>query len=257
MVSSARYSIVIPAFNEEANLEKTVLQISDLVERSSDIEIIVVDNMSTDATSDVAQKLAAHLDFLTVVHAGGGQGYGVAVKSGIENASGTHIVFVMADGSEDPKDVLRFIDASRANPQACIFGSRFSHGVQVLNYPRLKLVANRLGNAIASISVGSSNRDLTNGFKLFPRDVLLNLAPKRDDFSITLELSLGAILSGVQIITLPNKWAERESGESSFRIWSLFWPYFSLILRAMIMRLRGAIPTANGFNPKSKPLERN
>lgn len=257
MASSPRYTIVIPAFNEEASLERTVLQIAKLFERSSNIEILVVDNMSTDATADVARKLAVQLEFLTVVHARAGQGYGVAVKAGIQHATGTHVVFVMADGSEAPEDVLKFIETSGKNPQACIFGSRFGPGSQVRNYPRLKLLANRIGNAIASLSVGSKNSDLTNGFKLFPRDLLLSLAPKRDDFSITLELSLGAVLSGSQIITLPNSWKERDSGESSFRLSYLFWPYFSLILVAMTRRWHGVRALVDFMKPKPSPSQRN
>ena len=252
-----RYSIVIPAFNEEASLRNTVGRLVDIFEHDTDVEIIIVDNLSTDATGDVARELEARMDFVISVEAHQGQGYGVAVKQGIASARGSHVIFVMADGSEEPADVSEFIRTSRSNPDACIFGSRFIAEAETSNYPCVKLVFNRVGNGLAALAVGSSNRDLTNGFKLFPRKLLTDLAPERSDFSITLELSLGAVLSGAQIITLPSNWKERKSGKSSFSITSLFWPYFSLILVAMKRRWWGNKPLNPGFSAKNQPSKRS
>jgi hypothetical protein len=82
--------------------------------------------------------------------------------------------------------------------------------------------------------------DLTNGFKLYPRDVIENINPKSDDFSITLELSLGAICAGIRVITIPTFWRGREAGKSSFSLIAMALPYLSVIAKYLGDRPRGS-----------------
>jgi hypothetical protein len=80
--------------------------------------------------------------------------------------------------------------------------------------------------------------DLTNGFKLYPREVIARIDPKSDDFSITLELSLGAIREGIRVITIPTLWRGREAGKSSFSLIAMAFPYLSVIAKNLGNRSR-------------------
>ena len=162
-------------------------------------------------------------------------GYGVAVKTAIEQARGDYIVFTMADGSEPPQDVARMIETSRNNPKANIFGNRFANESIVTGYPTIKRVFNTMANWLASLVLGSTMHDLTNGFKLFHKKPLLNAKTQfADDFSITLQLSIAVILSGQPVIEMPNSWLGREAGRSKFKLRQQIIPYS----RALIRRIR-------------------
>src|SRR6202007_3177364 len=94
----------------------------------------------------------------------GKHGFGRAVRCGLEAFTGDAVVFVMADGSDDPEDVVKYYYTLRDKAE-CIFGSRFIRGGHVENYPRLKLVLNRLANLCIRLLFGLRYNDITNAFK--------------------------------------------------------------------------------------------
>lgn len=232
MTAAPFYSIVIPCHNEELTIGETVSDLCKSFKGEMDVEIVLIDNVSEDNTWDALQKLELKFDQVRSFQSPQKPGYGVAVKAGIEKARGSHLVFVMADGSENPSDVVRFMAQSRKYPDDCIFGDRFQHPSAISGYPPFKLVANRVANFLLSHFFRTKSRDLTNGFKLFPRYVVEKLNPKADDFSITLELSLGAICTKAGIRTLANGWNGRKAGDSSFSLFSLVPAYLSAAIRA-------------------------
>jgi dolichol-phosphate mannosyltransferase len=225
------YSIVIPCHNEQDTIRDTVLRLQESLSAISDVYLVLVDNLSTDKTWDRLQELEKEFGNVSVHKSEPRKGYGVAIKSGIEVSTGTHILFVMADGSEKPEDVSTFIEASKVSQQSCIFGDRFSEPGLISGYPPFKRVLNRLVNAFLRIVFKTTSRDLTNGFKLYPRGVIERINPKAEDFSITLELSLGAIRGGAEVVTLPTFWRGRNAGESSFSILAMAGPYLRVVAR--------------------------
>jgi hypothetical protein len=144
----------------------------------------------------------------------------------------------MADGSEHPDDVAKFIVTSKKAPEACVFGNRFASPGLISGYPPFKRFLNRLVNAGLGLVFRTDSPDLTNGFKLYPRDVIARIDPKSDDFSITLELSLGAICEGIRVITIPTLWRGREAGKSSFSLTAMALPYLSVIAKNLVNRSR-------------------
>jgi dolichol-phosphate mannosyltransferase len=199
-----------------------------------DVQIILVDNLSLDETWERLQDLENEFKNVSAHKSEPRKGYGVAIRSGVAVSISTHVMFVMADGSESPEDVASFISASKKFPGACVFGDRFSEPGLISGYPPFKRVLNRLVNATLRLAFGSDSPDLTNGFKLYPIEVFSRINPKSEDFSITLELSLGAIRGGAMVVTLPTAWRGRNAGESSFSLLAMAGPYLRVVFRYLL-----------------------
>jgi glycosyltransferase involved in cell wall biosynthesis len=237
-MSEPEYSIVIPCHNEQDTIRSTVTGLIEAVSSIPNINFVLVDNLSSDATWEQLQSLEREFKNVSIQRSEPRAGFGVAIKSGVASSTGTHIVFVMADGSEHPDDVAKFIMASKKNPDACVFGDRFASPDLISGYPPFKRFLNRVVNAGLGLVFRTDSPDLTNGFKLYPRDVIARTDPKSDDFSITLELSLGAICEGVRVITIPTLWRGREAGKSSFSLIAMALPYLSVIAKNLGNRSR-------------------
>ena len=233
------YTIAIPARNEELILEKTVSGLVAEFRGDKDVEILIVDNGSSDGTWALALRLSGSLDIVRAEKSEASPGYGVAVRSAIEKSRGSYIVFVMADGSESPVDVRRFIQESRTNPGSAVFGNRFDKGSTISGYPPFKRAINRLANQMLSFFVGKPLPDLTNGFKLYPISVARQIGPGLErGFSSTLQLSLGTALQSLDIITLPHDWHGRSAGESKFHLLKEGVPYLRVALRSLTKHRR-------------------
>jgi dolichol-phosphate mannosyltransferase len=229
-VERPSYSIVIPAHNEEDNVESTIRELLTHLPPVPPIEIVIVDNLSSDRTLAVANKLSLEFASVRSCQANDAQGYGAAIRQGINSSRGDYVLFVMADGSESPEDIAAYISTSNLHPRACVFGTRFSSTSKITGYPLIKRVFNRLGNHLVALLVGTRYLDLTNGFKLYPRTFLAEHPPTRNDFSATLELALSAIMTQQEIVVVPNSWRGRTSGRSSFKLLTQLWPYLSLVI---------------------------
>ena len=145
-------SIVIPARNEAAGLERLL---PALRARHPEAELLVVDDGSTDATRETAQRLGARV----ISHAYG-QGNGAAIKSGARAAAGEERVCMDADGQHDPEDVARLLDTLHQGYDMVV-GARDGNSQASL----LRGLGNRFYNRLASWMVGRRIADLTSGFR--------------------------------------------------------------------------------------------
>src|SRR6476659_8187480 len=134
-----KLSIVIPAHNEEGAIETTVDSATAVLDREGiEHEIIVVDDASGDRTPDLVAELTERDERVRYERSPYPNGFGFAVRAGLGLSSGDAVAIMMADGSDDPEDLVayyRLLDAG----YDCAFGSRFIPGASVSGYPRLKL----------------------------------------------------------------------------------------------------------------------
>ncbi|NWG45407.1 MAG: glycosyltransferase family 2 protein [Alphaproteobacteria bacterium] len=225
------FSIVMPAYNEEAVIGKTLRDLSDHLEAEGfRYEILAVDDGSADRTGEIVTALAAERPAIRLVRNPGPGGYGFAIRRGLDVYRGDAVVIVTADGADAPKDVAAYFRAIEAGHD-CAFGSRFSGGAKVSGYPPLKLVMNRLANAFLSLVLRRRYDDFTNGFKCYRREVIEAMRPfVAGQFNITIELAAKAILGGWRYVVIPNDWTEREAGTSNFRVLRLIKPYFMTLI---------------------------
>lgn len=212
-------SVVIPAYNEGETLATTVQDLITALRGSGTrAEIVIVDDGSTDNTSEVIAELQRSHTEVKGVYSAPMHGYGYAVRKGLESSIGDTVAIVMADGSDSPSDLLRYLDLIESGHD-CAFGSRFSGDSRVVNYPRLKRIVNRVGNFILAKLVRSDYDDFTNGFKAYKREVIDSMKPLRSgQFNLTVEMSMKAVLSGARFAVTANDWRQREAGASSFDV---------------------------------------
>ena len=214
-----RLSVVIPARDEESSVAATVDHLHrELRRHSIPHEIIVVDDGSSDRTWDVLQPLTAAVPELRVLRNEGPHGYGRAVICGIDRASGDGVVIMMADESDDCRDVVRYWEKLNEGYDA-VFGSRFIAGGRVVDYPFPKYVLNRLANTFIRLLFGLTFNDTTNAFKAYRRDTLRGLQPYLSPhFNLTVELPLKTIVRGYSWTVIPITWRNRRTGIAKLKI---------------------------------------
>jgi len=161
-------------------------------------------------------------------------GYGFAVRHGLDVFRGDAVVIVMADASDDPRDIVTYFH-KLTEGYDCAFGSRFVHGAAVRNYPWTKLLLNRLANTVVRLLFRERYNDFTNAFKMFRREVIEGCRPLLSNhFNLTIELPLKAIVRGYSWTVVPTNWYGREAGESKFLIKEMGSRYVYIILYALI-----------------------
>ena len=212
-------SVVIPALNEEDCIASTVEHLHvELRLRQIPHEIVVVDDGSTDRTWDILAQTKERVPVLRVVQNPRPHGFGRAIVAGLDVMEGDAVVIMMADESDDTHDVVRYWSALQLGHE-CIFGSRFVKGGGVIDYPRLKLLLNRLANWFLKLLFGIKLNDTTNAFKAYRREVIEGCRPLiSPHFNITVELPLKAIVRGYSWTVIPITWRNRRSGKSKLKI---------------------------------------
>ena len=142
----------------------------------------------------------------------------------------------MADGSDDPADIVRFYRALEQGYE-CVFGSRFIQGSQIIGYPRPKLVMNRLANLLIRALFMLRYNDVTNAFKMYRRSAIAGIQPLLSHhFNLTVELPLKCIIRGYRYTVLPNSWKGRKNGVSKLRIKEMGSRYLFIILYCWLER---------------------
>jgi dolichol-phosphate mannosyltransferase len=212
-------TVVIPARDEAACIRSTVEHL-DLELRLNRIphEIIVVDDGSRDATWHILQDLQASLTSLRAVQNTGLHGFGRAVICGLDHMSGDAAVIMMADESDDCRDVVRYWQILNEGYDA-VFGSRFIKGGGVIDYPRLKLLLNRIFNYLIRLLFRIDLNDTTNAFKAYRRSTIDGCRPLiAPHFNLTVELPLKTMVRGYSWTTMPITWRNRRTGVAKLKL---------------------------------------
>lgn len=230
-----KLSIVIPAHNEGDSVSETVRDLHRILsENNIPHEILVVNDNSRDHTGKVLEELQKEIATLRTIFNPGPNGFGLAVRKGLENIRGDVAVIMMADGSDSPHDMVRFY-RKILEGYDCVFGSRFISGSEVKDYPLVKLRLNRIFNLMIRALFGLKYNDVTNAFKMYRTDVLQGLKPfLSHHFNLTVELPLKAIIRGYSYAVLPNSWQNRKSGESKLKIKEMGSRYLFIVIYCFI-----------------------
>lgn len=223
-------SVVIPARDEAGNVESTVEHLHlELELQNVPHEIVVVDDGSSDDTWEKLTRMREKLPELQPVQNDGENGFGNAVIKGIDSVSGDAVVIMMADESDDCRDVVRYWNLLNEGWD-CVFGSRFMKGGGTIDYPIIKLTLNRVFNWMVKVLFRVPLNDTTNAFKAY-RTAALNgcrpfLAPH---FNLTVELPLKAIVRHYSWTTMPITWRNRRHGVAKLKIREMGSRYFFIM----------------------------
>jgi dolichol-phosphate mannosyltransferase len=212
-------SIVIPARDEEGCIASTVEHLYvELRIHGVPHEILVVDDGSTDSTWEKLLHLRERVPTLTPIQNKGPNGFGRAIECGFDHMKGDAAVVMMADESDDCRDVVRYWHLLNQGWDA-VFGSRFVKGGGVIDYPWLKLKVNRLANFFIRIMFGIRLNDTTNAFKAYRRNVIEGCRPfLSPHFNLTVELPLKTIVRDYSWTVIPITWRNRRTGEAKLKI---------------------------------------
>src|SRR3954447_10814795 len=209
--------LVLSTYNEAENIERIVRAALPELERASDdAHILVVDDGSPDGTGEIADRLAAELPGVEVLHRTAKEGLGRAYLAGFERvlASGADLVLEMdADFSHDPADLPRLIAADAD----LVLGSRYVPGGGVTDWGLFRRLLSRGGSWYARIVLGVGVRDLTGGFKCFKRATLEGIDYRNthaDGYGFQIEITYRAIKAGYRVKEVPIVFRDRQAGTS-------------------------------------------
>lgn len=234
-----KLSVVIPAYNEEQNITPTVESLySKLKGENIPHEIRVVNDNSKDNTQQVLDTLKSSVPTLvSIFNSPPSNGFGFAVRKGLETFEGDCVAVFMADMSDSPDDLVKFYRVLVEENLDCVFGTRFSKGGKTYDYPKAKLILNRFVNFCVRMTFDRKYNDFTNAFKLYKRDTMDGLKPfLSPHFNLTLELPLKAIVRGYSYSIVPNSWTNRQFGTSNLKIQEMGSRYFFIFLYCLIER---------------------
>lgn len=236
--NTLRYSVVVPAYNEAKNLPPTLGDLARAL-RAEEIpfELLVVNDNSGDDTAAVVEGLRGEIPEIRMVHNAPPNGLGRAVRCGLRNFSGDVVAVVMADSSDDPKDVIACYRKIEEGYDA-VFGSRFRPGSRVTQYPPVKLYVNRIVNKMMQIMFMTPFNDLTNAFKVYRRRVIESISPLHAaHFNITIEMSLSCIIRRYRITEIPIRWYGRTWGQSNLKLREMGRRYLCTLLMIWFERM--------------------
>ena len=234
-----KLSVVIPAYNEQENIVPCLDELDRVLRNEHDIdtEIIVVNDNSKDDTLAVVSEYAETHPWVRLVNRSMPGGFGRAIRSGVKAATGDALVIYMADLSDDPEDVVKYYK-KLAEGYDCVFGSRFIKGSEVKDYPRVKLVVNRIVNRCVQLMFWTSFNDLTNAFKAYRMNVVRECGPYRaSHFNITLEMSLGVLCRRYKVAQVPINWYGRTWGSSNLRLREMGRKYLCTLLMMFFQKI--------------------
>ena len=235
--SGRSLSVLIPAHNEAGGIGATVGAIVASLEREGiDYEVLVVDDASTDETSHIVEALAAENPRVRYHLSHSPPGFGFTVRAGLDVFEGDAVAIVMADGSDDPEDLVGYYRVLQEGYD-CAFGSRFIRGSSVHDYPRFKLSLNRIVNWGIRVLFRSGYNDTTNAFKAYRREVIQTVQPLLSNhFNLTVEIPLKAIVRGHSYAVVPISWRNRTSGESKLALKEMGSRYAFIVLYVLLER---------------------
>ena len=232
-----KLSVVIPAHNEAGSIAASVRGTASVLDRKGiDYELIVIDDASVDGTSAVVEDLANSNDRIHCYRSHYSRGFGLTVRAGLDRYQGDAVAIMMADGSDDPEDLVSYHRVLE-DGYDCAFGSRFVGGGRVVDYPRLKLVLNRIVNWGIRALFRHGYDDTTNAFKAYRREVIETVEPLlAKHFNLTVELPLKAIVRGHSYGVVPISWHGRSSGTSKLDLREMGSRYAFIVLYVLLER---------------------
>lgn len=216
--------LTIPTFDEVGNVERVVRAVLGQLERYAprNHRVLIVDDASPDGTGALADRLAAEVPELEVLHRPSKQGLGRAYLAGFERAlaGGAELVIVMdADFSHDPAHLPDLLAA--AGEGDLVLGSRYIAGGKIVDWPPLRRLLSRAGSLYARTVLGIDVRDLTGGFRCIRREVLeaVELPTLRSQgYVFNIELTFRALRAGFRVLEVPIVFRDRTVGESKISL---------------------------------------
>ena len=163
---------------------------------------------------------------------------GGAITEGINKSSGEAICIMMSDLSDNIEDFKKYYQIIKEEDVDAVFGSRFIKGSKIIDYPKKKLILNRIFNIVTKLLFISDYNDFTNAFKIYKKNALLKTFPLvSESFNIFLELPLKIISRKMKYKIIPISWTNRKEGNSKFDLKELKAKYLFTLIYCLLEKL--------------------
>jgi glycosyltransferase involved in cell wall biosynthesis len=225
--------VLVPAFNEEENIENTIRSIPKKIFGIDEVKVLVVNDGSTDKTMDKAMNGGAY----RVVSHRTNTGVGAAFMTGIRNAISMNadiLVAIDADSQFDSNQIPELISPILNNQADVVIGSRFKEG-KPKNIPRIKYLGNMIFTRIVSGLVQQKFTDTQTGFRAYSKKALLNISVV-NDFTYTQEVLIDLKFKGLQITEVPItvKYNDKRKSRVVKNIYSYSSKVLAIITRTLV-----------------------
>lgn len=240
-VPEAATWLVVPTYNEAANIERFVAAVRERLPEPR--RILIVDDSSPDGTGALADQLAAQFEDVEVLHRSVKEGLGPAYVAGFQRAlagGAARVISMDADFSHDPADLPRLVTAaSGAEGADLVIGSRYVRGGEIAEWGQLRRLVSRGGSTYSRLILGLPVRDLTGGFKCYRREVLEEIdlpSLQALGYAFQVETTFRAWRRGFRVVEIPIRFTERRAGASKMSK-AIF---AEAVWRVPMMRLRAS-----------------
>jgi len=222
--------VLIPAKNEEETLRETIETFHHGLNNKINFNILVVNDYSNDGTLILLNDLSKTYSNFNFINNDKKGGVGNAIKLGLSKFKGELVSICMADCSDSVEDILESYRKIVDSDYQCVFGSRFIDGGKTTNYPKFKLLLNRVFNKYVQLRSSYNYNDYTNLFKTYSRSAVDEIMPlSSEGFSLGLEMSLKSFNKKLRIIVIPISWVQRTAGESKLKLGQNFSLYMQTL----------------------------
>lgn len=216
-MTSPRIDIILPAYREEGNIEKALTGIKKYVKTPHLVTVVLQDKQ--DPTIDSVKTIQKTTKNIQMIFTTNGKGMLKALKKGLVATKNPIIVIMMADLSDDPKDIDKMI-AKIDKGYDLVCASRYIRKGKRIGGPKMKGLLSYFAGVSLNKLTGIPTSDATNAFKCFRRSVIEQIIiQSTEGFEMPLELTIKAFNKGFKITEVPTVWRDREKGKSKFDFW--------------------------------------
>lgn len=203
-----KLSIIVPVYNEQRTIRELLKKLLAVIIKETVIEIIVINDASTDRSLDYIRAAAKRNPKIHVYSHKNNKGKGAAVKTGIQKALGDYIIIQDADLEYDPQQIGRLVDALDSTGNDVVYGTRLKRFPHLKNEESrfqflLHYFGNRLLSLLTSILYGQWITDMETCYKLFPRASVLHMSLRAKGFEFEPEITAKLIRAGHTIKEVP------------------------------------------------------
>jgi glycosyltransferase involved in cell wall biosynthesis len=224
-------TLVVPVYDEAANIQAFLRDVE--IQLREPHEILIVYDFPEDNTLPAIAAMHPPCLCVQLVHNTLGRGVLNALKAGFQASRGDVVVVMMADRSDEPKDVAAMARLVREGADV-VAGSRYAPGGRQEGGPLLKRTLSRLAGVSLHYLAGLPIRDATNNFRAYSRRVVEQIPIEGEaSFALALELTLKAHWRGWRIAEVPTVWRDRTAGQSRFRTLAWMPHYLKWYFRAL------------------------
>ncbi|MEM5828809.1 MAG: glycosyltransferase [Candidatus Aenigmatarchaeota archaeon] len=235
-------SVIIPAYNEEKRIRKTIENVIRYLKGiTKDLEVIVVNDGSSDNTYKIAKSLERKFSNLKVVGYEKNKGKGYAIKYGLKFATKDLVVFIDADSEIDPKRIKLFYDYMKRNKADIVIGSKRHPLSKIEYYPRMRKFLSSFYNIFLRFLFHIKINDTQTGLKLSRKDALKTIFPllRVKRFAFDVELLCYANFLGFKVIEAPItlKFSKKRWGRINLRtLLNIFFDTMAIAYRFYILK---------------------